>query len=86
MSPRGDWRFLTASGTGDLSGVLTDYGQDAVAVRTRDGEDTGLIRHVLKVFLVDARGAVRNVYSSGLLDASLMLADIQTLMLERSES
>jgi hypothetical protein len=36
---------------------------------------------VLKVFLVDARGAVRNVYSSGFLSPELLLVDARTVLL-----
>jgi hypothetical protein len=35
---------------------------------------------VLKVFLVDARGAVRNVYSSGFLSPELLLVDARTVL------
>jgi hypothetical protein len=34
------------------------------------------------VFLVDARGAIRNVYSTGFLDPRLMLHDALTLTAE----
>jgi protein SCO1/2 len=39
------------------------------------------MRHVAKVFLVDDEGAVRNIYSSGLLDHRLLLRDVETLLL-----
>ena len=39
------------------------------------------MRHVAKVFLIDAEGAVRNVYSSGLMDHRLLLRDLETLLL-----
>lgn len=38
------------------------------------------LRHVLKVFLVDASGAVRNVYSTGLLDRRLLVNDVRTVL------
>jgi cytochrome oxidase Cu insertion factor (SCO1/SenC/PrrC family) len=78
MAPRADWRFLTASSEGEIAELLEDFGQDAV--RTPSGEATGRIRHVLKVFLVDGRGAVRNVYSAGFLDARILLADLETVL------
>ncbi len=80
MAPKSDWRFLTAASPAEIEPVLVDYGQDAVPVLTRDGEDTGLMRHVAKVFLVDAEGGVRNVYSSGFLDHRLLLRDVETLL------
>jgi cytochrome oxidase Cu insertion factor (SCO1/SenC/PrrC family) len=81
MSPRSDWRFLTAANPRELEPVLRDYGQDAVPLVTRDGASMGLMRHVAKVFLVDDGGAVRNVYSSGFLDQRLLLRDVETLLL-----
>jgi len=80
MAPKGDWRFLTAADEAGIEGVLLDYGQDAVPVITRQGTDTGLMRHVAKVFLVDSDGSIRNVYSSGFLDHRLLLRDIETLL------
>ena len=44
-----------------------------------DGTWSGTFRHVLKVFLLDQRNHVRNVYSVGLLDPQLVLNDLRTL-------
>jgi hypothetical protein len=38
------------------------------------------LRHVLKVFVIDADGAVRQIYSTGFLDTRLVLADLRTLL------
>lgn len=82
MSPSGDWRFLTAISDATLQPVLDDYGQDALRlVAAENGESTALIRHVAKVFLVDASGGIRNIYSSGFLDYEMLMRDIETLLL-----
>ena len=81
LDPRTDWRFVTAANAEDLGPVLRDYGQDAVPLLTADGTSLGLMRHVAKVFLVDGEGAVRNIYSSGMLDHRLLLRDVETLLL-----
>ena len=60
--------------------MLADYGQDAVPLLTGGGQDTGLLRHVTKVFLVDEEGGVRNVYSSGFLDHRLLIRDVETVL------
>jgi cytochrome oxidase Cu insertion factor (SCO1/SenC/PrrC family) len=83
MAPRSDWRFLTAASQTELEPVLADYGQDAVPLLTAQGRDSGLMRHVAKVFLVDSEGGVRNIYSSGFLDHRLLLRDVETLLGER---
>ena len=79
LHPRGDWRFLTAASSPELAPVLADFHQDALALVGDDAQPTGIVRHVLKVFLVDDAGAIRNIYSTGLLDPKLVLADLRTL-------
>jgi cytochrome oxidase Cu insertion factor (SCO1/SenC/PrrC family) len=79
LGPRGRWRFLTARSPEALGPVLADFGQDAVALSGPAGAPERL-RHVLKVFLVDAAGRVRNVYSTGFLDARLLENDARTLL------
>jgi cytochrome oxidase Cu insertion factor (SCO1/SenC/PrrC family) len=82
LRPQADWRFLTAASPAAVVPVLAAFGQDALPLVDERGEDLGLFRHVLKVFLVDARGAVRNVYSAGFLSPDLVLVDVRTLLLE----
>jgi cytochrome oxidase Cu insertion factor (SCO1/SenC/PrrC family) len=77
---RSDWRFLTAASPAAIAPVLAAFGQDAVRLVGPDAEALGLYRHVLKVFLVDASGAVRNVYSSGFLSPDLVLTDARTVL------
>jgi cytochrome c peroxidase len=81
LAPRGDWRFLTARDPEQIAPVLEDYGQDALRLLDPHGTPTALIRHVLKVFLVDASGGVRNIYSAEFLRADLLLADVRTVLL-----
>ena len=73
MAPKTDWDFLTAGDPAALAALLRDYGQDATPL------ENGAFRHVLKIFLVDDELRVRNVYSAGLLDPELVLADIDTV-------
>jgi cytochrome oxidase Cu insertion factor (SCO1/SenC/PrrC family) len=82
LDPRGRWRFLTAAGTDELALLLSDFGQDALAERGPEGDWTGRLRHVLKVFLVDARGRIRNVYSTGFLDLRILENDALTVLAE----
>jgi len=81
-APRSDWRFTTTRSEEDLRPLLADFDQPVAKLRFDDGTWTGLFRHVLKVFLLDGRGRVRNVYSVGLLDSALVLNDLRTLLLE----
>jgi len=79
MAPESDWRFLTLAEPSALAPMLDDFGQDVIRLATADGEDSGLIRHVMKVFLVDAEGSVRNIYSAGFIDWRVVRNDILTL-------
>jgi cytochrome oxidase Cu insertion factor (SCO1/SenC/PrrC family) len=77
LSPRGRWRFATAASQAALQPVLDDFGQDALPLEDDAAER---IAHVLKVFLVDGEGRVRNIYSTGFLDLRLLLADLETVL------
>jgi len=80
--PLTDWAFATAD-EAHLEPLLADFGQPVARLRFDDGAWTGLYRHVLKVFLLDERHRVRNVYSTGFLHPQLILNDVRTLLLER---
>jgi len=82
LRPKGRWRFVTASDAAHIAPILADFGQDAVWIPGVQDADSDLLRHVLKVFLVDASGSVRNIYSTGLLDRRLLLNDLRTLLIE----
>jgi len=77
------WHFVTTRSQADLQPILMAYGQ-AVDRKTNPADPTGPLNHTLRVFLVDAAGNIRNIYSSGTLDPRLVLADIRTLMLEET--
>jgi len=83
LAPKGRWRFLTAASHAEIAAVLSDFGQDAVALLGPDGDWTGDLRHVLKVFLVDGRGRIRNIYSTGFLDVRILENDALTLLAAR---
>jgi cytochrome oxidase Cu insertion factor (SCO1/SenC/PrrC family) len=80
LRPKTEWKFLTGASVEQIGPALTDFGQDALSLVSSEGDETGLIRHVLKVFLVDGDRWVRNVYSAGFLDARILLHDIETVL------
>jgi len=83
LRPKGRWRFLTTSDPARLAPVLEDFGQDAVWIPGPDDERSpDRLRHVLKVFLVDAQRRVRNIYSTGMMDVRLVLNDLRTVVAE----
>ncbi len=82
FDPRLEWRFLTARSVGRLLPLLDDFGQDVSVETDAQGRPTRTLHHMLKVFLIDPRGTVREIYSLAFLQPEVMFNDIQTLALE----
>jgi protein SCO1/2 len=74
-----DWFFLTTRSPRELTPLLEGFGQDVALL---EGDTTSSLSHVLKVFLIDARRTVREIYSTSYLIAQMVLNDIETLILE----
>jgi cytochrome c peroxidase len=68
----------------DWQPLLADFGQSIAKLRFPDGQWSGLFRHVLKVFLLDATNHVRNIYSVGFLNPQLVLNDLRTILMQSS--
>jgi cytochrome oxidase Cu insertion factor (SCO1/SenC/PrrC family) len=79
-----EWRFATAKSRTELQSILEAYGQ-AVDKRQDPNDPQGPLYHILRVFLIDRDGRIRNIYSSGTLDPRLVLADVKTLLLEEAK-
>lgn len=77
-----EWRFLTARSVGQLLPVLDDFGQDVSVERAADGSATRTLHHMLKMFLIDQQGVIREIYTLAYLQPEVMFNDIQTLLLE----
>jgi protein SCO1/2 len=76
-----EWRFATTKSRAELESILTAYGQ-TVDQRPNPADPQGPLFHILRVFLIDRAGCIRNIYSSGTLDPRLVLADVKSLLLE----
>jgi protein SCO1 len=76
-----EWHFATAKSNAALESILNGYGQ-AVDKRSNPNDPQGPLYHILRVFLIDRAGRIRNIYSSATLDPRLVLADVKTLLLE----
>jgi len=76
------WHFLTTTSRRDLAPVLTGFGQDV----SRPAQQTASkeLMHVLKLFLIDRNGWVREIYTSSYLVPQVVVNDIKTLLLEKS--
>lgn len=84
--PRLEWRFLTAPSVGQLMPVLDGFGQDVRVERDASGAPTRTINHMLKMFLIDRDGMVREIYSLAYLQQAVMMNDMRTLALEEGSA
>jgi protein SCO1 len=76
------WYFLTAPSQRALAPLLDGFGQDARLANPAAVQRAPVYSHVLKVYLLDRRGAVREIYSTSFLRTDAMLNDIRTLVAE----
>jgi protein SCO1 len=72
------WHFLTTRSRTEIEPLVRGLGQDVSIPRA----GAGALSHVLKVFLIDRRGSVREIYSTSFLQTQVLLNDIKTLLLE----
>jgi protein SCO1 len=78
------WYFLTTRSARELMPLVEGFGQDIVTtVERASGKPRRELSHVLKVFLIDAAGDVREIYTSNFLHPRTVLNDIETLLLEQ---
>jgi cytochrome oxidase Cu insertion factor (SCO1/SenC/PrrC family) len=77
------WYVLTTRSARELMPVLEGFGQDIrYTIDRSTGKPRRELSHVLKVFLIDRAGFVREIYSSMFLHPKTVLNDIETLVLE----
>src|SRR5213594_2725861 len=77
-----EWAFLTTELPRTLVPLLDGFGQDVRVELDARGRPAGPLAHVLKVFLIDERAIVREIYTTSYLFTEVILNDIKTLRLE----
>jgi cytochrome c peroxidase len=78
-----EWLFLTTASREQLRPILAAYDQAVVRERGAEGKETGTLAHILRVFLIDRQGDIRNIYSPSFLHPDLLLNDAQTVLMEQ---
>jgi protein SCO1 len=81
-----EWDFVTAPSLAVLQPLLDDFGQDVRIEQAGDGRATRTMSHMLKLFLIDPRGSVREIYALDYLQPEVMLNDMRTLRLEQQRT
>ncbi|MGZ8165482.1 MAG: cytochrome c peroxidase [Methylobacter sp.] len=76
-----EWRFLTTRSEQELQPILEHYQQHIQKVVDAQGRNTGAFSHVLRVYLIDQRKQLRNIYSVSFLHPDTLINDIKTLLL-----
>lgn len=77
------WYFLTTRSARELMPLVEGFGQDIrVTWDPSGGKPRRELSHVLKVFLIDPAGEIREIYSSMFLHPRIVLNDIETLLLD----
>lgn len=76
-----DWQAFTGRSEASLQPILDRFGQ-VVDRRT----DSDVINHLLRLYLIDEKGRIRNIYGLGMIDPRLILTDIETLLMEEGTS
>lgn len=77
-----EWHFLTAPGMRTLTPLLEDFGQDVEIERDAAGNPTRTRNHMLKLFLIDRAGFVREIYALDTLHPPQLANDVLTLVRE----
>ena len=74
------WHFLTTPSKRDLAPLLDGFGQDvSKAAQPQGGQE---LMHVLKLFLIDKDGWVREIYTTSYLVPRVVVNDVKTLLIE----
>lgn len=76
------WRFLTAHSDATLAPLLAAAGQDIAVEPDMNDPEGRVINHMVKVFLIDPDGWVREIYTSAFLQPAAVLNDIKTLAMQ----
>ena len=78
-----EWVFATTHSQEQLDPILNEYGQFVFKTVEKEGDTEKVnFAHVLKSFLIDKQGYIRNIYSVSYLHPTIVLNDIKTILQE----
>lgn len=80
------WHFLTTYSVRFLLPILEDFGQAVELDHDADGKPMRTYTHMLKVFLIDPDGYVREIYTTAFLNPEVIYNDIKTLAMSDSRA
>jgi protein SCO1 len=77
------WSFLTTSSVQYLMPLLNGLGQEVTVEVDAKGQPTRTLNHMLKLFLIDERLMVREIYSVTTASSVAMANDMKTVLMEK---
>ncbi|MFT6048201.1 MAG: cytochrome c peroxidase [Arenicella sp.] len=77
-----DWHFLTSQSDQAIKPILDAYQQSVVPDVNNEGEGRNKFSHILRVYLIDRKQQIRNIYSMSFLHPDILINDVKTLLLE----
>ena len=81
-----DWQFLTTPSDQALEQILSAYNQFVIEDVDDNGEKIGTLSHILRVYLIDQKRKIRNIYSVSFLHPDIIMNDILTIFNDHQTS
>jgi cytochrome c peroxidase len=80
-----DWHFLTTNSDEKIKPILDAYQQSVVADGVSEDGIQRKFSHLLRVYLIDQKKQVRNIYSLSFLHPDILINDVKTLLMEQEQ-
>lgn len=84
-TPEVPWHFLTTWSDWFLHPIMKSLSLTTTYAVDKNGKRTGDIYHMVRVYLTDSDGWVREIYATGFFDPDVVINDIRTLVLEENK-
>lgn len=83
-TPEVPWRFITTWSRWFLRPIMRSMNLTVTYEADKNGTRTGDIYHMVRVYLIDADGWVREIYATGFFDPHVVVNDIKSLVMEEN--
>lgn len=78
-----EWIFATTRSQDQLDPILDEYGQFVFKTVEKEGDTEKVsFAHILKSYLIDRQGYIRNIYSVSYLHPNIVINDVKTVLEE----
>ncbi|MBS0625213.1 MAG: SCO family protein [Verrucomicrobia bacterium] len=84
-TPQVPWHFLTTWSEWFLRPIMQSLSLTTSYALDKNGQRTGEIYHMVRVYLIDRDGWIREIYATGFFDPDVVVNDIKTLVMEENE-